>query len=139
MLRTAGAKVRPPELPERSRCRAKQCVTLAAGASRSTGRYDTELFAAKNLPFLVAMMVEEAVAPLRSAAAVGSAVTGGSYAGLVIVVGSAVIAGCFSPGRALGYRSVYVLLAMPGPLTLARSTTSGVHALASAPRSSSCC
>ena len=82
---------------------------------------NTELFAAKNLPFLVTMMVEEAAGPLRIAAAVGSAAAGGLYAVVVgalaicrrvlrlpaarhrvrIVLGSAVIAGCFSPGIAL--------------------------------------
>jgi hypothetical protein len=123
------------------------------------GRYDTDLFAAKNLPFLVGMMIEAAAAPLRSAAAIGSAVAVGLYAGLVgaalaicrrvlrlaelsaataelsgrertlMVIGSAIIAGCFFAGQSIGYRGVYLLLVLPGLLALARSAARRLRVL----------
>ncbi len=116
----------------------------------SNGRYDTDLFAAKNLPFLIGMLVENA-APSRSAAAVGWVVTAGLYGGLTgaalaicrrvsrfaelraaiaklpdgervfMVIGSAVIAGCFFAGQSIGYRGIFLLLVMPGLLALSRS------------------
>jgi hypothetical protein len=98
----------------------------------ASGPYNTDLFAAKNLPFLIGVLVENAAAPSRRAAAVGLVVTVGLYAGLVggavavsrrllrrpglsaataelsdlervlMVIGSAVIAGCFFAGQASG-------------------------------------
>lgn len=117
----------------------------------SSGRYDTDLFAAKNLPVLIGLMVENAAAPSRFAAALGWVVTAGLYGGLVgaalaicrrlsrfaelraaiaelpdgervfMVIGSAVIAGCFFAGQSVGYRGIFLLLVMPGLLALSRS------------------
>jgi hypothetical protein len=123
------------------------------------GPYDTDLFAAKNLPFTVGMIVEQAAAPSRSAAAFAWAVAAGLYAGLggaalvicrrlfsmpelcaataglsgrertLMVIGSAVIAGCFFAGQSIGYRGVYLLLVLPGLLALARSSARRVRTL----------
>jgi len=125
----------------------------------ASGRYDTDLFAAKNLPSLIGMMVEDTAAPLRSAATVGWVVSVGLYAGLVgavlaicrrllrlpelpaatadlsglernlMVIGSAVIAGCFFAGQSIAYRGVFLLLVMPGLLALSRSAATGLRAL----------
>ena len=51
-------------------------------ANIPTGPYNTDLFAAKNLPFLIGLMVENAAAPSRFGAALGWVVTGGLYGGL---------------------------------------------------------
>ncbi len=126
----------------------------------SSGRYDTDLFAAKNLPVLIGLMVEDAAAPSRFAAGVGWAVTGGLYGGLVgaalaicrrlsrfaqlsaataglpdgerilMVIGSAVIAGCFFAGQSIGYRGIFLLFVMPGLLALSRSAGRELRALA---------
>jgi hypothetical protein len=50
-------------------------------ADISTGPYNTDLFAAKNLPFLIGMLVEKAAAPSRFAAALGWVITAGLYGG----------------------------------------------------------
>jgi hypothetical protein len=124
----------------------------------SSGRYDSDLFAAKNLPVLIGLMVENAAAPSRFAE-VGWAFTGGLYGGLVgaalaicrrllrfaalraaiaelpdservlTVIGSAVIAGCFFAGQSTGYRGIFLLLVMPGLLALSRSAVRGLRAL----------
>ncbi len=121
-------------------------------AEISTGPYNTDLFAAKNLPFLIGLLVENAAAPSRFGAALGWVVTGGLYGGLagaalaicrrlsrfaelraaiaelrdgervLMVIGSAVIAGCFFTGQSIGYRGIFLLLVMPGLLALSRST-----------------
>jgi hypothetical protein len=128
-------------------------------AEISTGPYNTDLFAAKNLPVLIGLMVEDAAAPSRFAAAVGWAVTVGLYGGLVgaalaicrrlsrfaqlraaiaelpdgerffMVTGSAVIAGCFFAGQSIGYRGIFLLLVMPGLLALSRSDIRRLRAL----------
>jgi hypothetical protein len=128
-------------------------------ANIPTGRYDTDLFAAKNLPALTGMMVESAAAPLHGAAAAGRVVTVGLYAGLVgaalaisrrllrlpelpaataelsglervlMVIGSAVIVGCFFAGQSIGYRGIFLLLVMPGLLALSRSEARSLRAL----------
>jgi hypothetical protein len=120
-------------------------------ANIPSGPYNTDLFAAKNLPVLIGLMVEDAAAPSRFAAAVGWAVTGGLYGGLagaallicrrlsrfaelraaiaelpdgervLMVIGSAVIAGCFFAGQSIGYRGIFLLLVIPGLLALSRS------------------
>jgi hypothetical protein len=125
----------------------------------SSGRYDTDLFAAKNLPVLIGLMVEDATAPSRFAAAVGWVVTGGLYGGLagaalaicrrlsrfaelraaiaelpdgervLMVIGSAVIAGCFFAGQSTGYRGIFLLLVIPGLLALSRSGVRELRAL----------
>jgi len=125
----------------------------------ASGPYNTDLFAAKNLPFLIGVLVENAAAPSRRTAAVGLVVTVGLYAGLVggavavsrrllrrpelraataelsdlertlMVIGSAVIAGCFFAGQSIGYRGIFLLLVMPGLLALSRSASRELRAL----------
>jgi hypothetical protein len=127
--------------------------------SIASGRYDTDLFAAKNLPVLIGLMVEDAAAPSRFAAAVGWVVTAGLYGGLagaalaicrrlsrfpglraaiaelpdgervLMVIGGAVIAGCFFAGQSTGYRGIFLLLVIPGLLTLSRSGVRELRAL----------
>jgi hypothetical protein len=128
-------------------------------AEISTGPYNTDLFAAKNLPFLIGMLVENAAAPSRFAAAVGWGLTVGLYGVLagaalaicrrlsrfaalraaiaelpdgervLMVIGSAVIAGCFFAGQSIGYRGIFLLLVMPGLLALSRSAVRELRAL----------
>jgi hypothetical protein len=128
-------------------------------ANIATGPYNTDLFAAKNLPFLIGIMVESGAAPSRFAAAVGWVVTAGLYGGLVcatlaicrrlsrfaelraaiaelpaleqvlMVIGSAVIAGCFFARQCIGYRGIFLLLVLPGLLALSRSAGRGLRAL----------
>jgi hypothetical protein len=118
-----------------------------------SGRYDTDLFAAKNLPFMVGLVVEYVAEPSTLAAPLASIVTGGLYAALVaacialcrrllrfeelrvalaslpcleqvlLVIGSAVMVGCFFVGQSIGYRGVFFLLVMPGLLTISRSSS----------------
>jgi hypothetical protein len=46
-----------------------------------------------------------------------------------MVIGSAVIAGCFFAGQSIGYRGIFLLLVLPGLLALSRSTNRGLRAL----------
>jgi hypothetical protein len=128
-------------------------------AEISAGSYNGNLFAAKNLPFLIGVLIEKTAAPPRFAAALGWAVTGGLYGGLVgaalaicrrlsrfaqlraaiaelsdrervfMVIGSAVIAGCFFAGQSVEYRGIFLLLVMPGLLALSRSAVCELRAL----------
>ena len=128
-------------------------------AEIATGPYNTDLFAAKNLPFLIGTLVEKASAPSRFAAAFGWVITAGLYGGLagaslaicrrlsrfaelraasaelpsgervLMVIGSAVIAGCFFTGQSIGYRGIFLLLVMPGLLALSRSAVCELRAL----------
>jgi len=131
-------------------------VDIARGLpSIAQGPYNTDLFAAKNLPSLLGEATGSATAPLTWAPLVQRIVTGGLYATLLgfslavcrrlsgndqlrralaslkrpervfLVIGSAVIAGCFFAGQSIGYRGVYFLLVMPGLLAISR--TSGAH------------
>jgi hypothetical protein len=116
----------------------------------ANGPYNTDLFAAKNLPFLLGE-VAGSVAETSSATLVGSIATGVLYAALVgacvaicrrllrsgelhaalvsvsglergfLVIGSALIAGCFFAGQSIGYRGVFLLLVMPGLLAISRT------------------
>jgi hypothetical protein len=135
-------------------------VQIVRGSAEiSTGPYNSNLFAAKNLPFLIGMLVEKAEAPSRFAAAVGWVVTAGLYGGLVgaalavcrrlsrfgdlraaisglpggervfMVIGSAVIVGCFFAGQSVEYRGIFLLLVMPGLLALSRSAGRELRAL----------
>ncbi len=135
-------------------------VEIVRGWSEiSTGPYNTDLFAAKNLPVLIRLMVEDAAMPSRFGAAVGWVVTAGLYGGLagaalaicrrlsrfaelraaiaelpdgervLMVIGSAVIAGCFFAGQSIGYRGIFLLLVMPGLLALSRSAMRELRAL----------
>jgi hypothetical protein len=128
-------------------------------AEISTGTYIVNSFASKNLPFLIGMLVEKAATPSRFAAALGWVVTGGLYGGLAgaalaicrrlsrfaelraaiaelpdgervfMVIGSAVIAGCFFAGQNVEYRGIFLLLVMPGLLALSRSVLRELRAL----------
>jgi hypothetical protein len=128
-------------------------------ANIPTGPYNTDLFAAKNLPVLIGLMVENAAAPSRFGATLGWVVTGGLYGGLagaalaicrrlsrfaelraaiaelpdgervLMVIGSAVIAGCFFAGQSIGYRGIFLLLVMPGLLALSRSAVCELRVL----------
>jgi hypothetical protein len=48
---------------------------------------------------------------------------------VLLVIGSAVIAGCFFAGQSIGYRGVFLLLVMPGLLTISRSPGGDVRNL----------
>jgi len=119
------------------------------------GPYNTDLFSAQNLPFLLGEVVENATASPR----VGYITAGGVYAILVgaciaiwrrlllftefrtgltslpdldrvlLVIGSAVIAGCFFAGQSIGYRGVFLLFVLPGLLGIARSPVRKLRAL----------
>jgi hypothetical protein len=123
------------------------------------GRYDTDLFAAKNLPHLLGAMVATAAEPSALAAPLGNVVEIGLYVVLVggsiavlrrlsdltelpaaltllsglertlLVIGSAVVAGCFFAGQSIGYRGVYLLLVLPGLLAISRSAARELRAL----------
>jgi hypothetical protein len=113
------------------------------------GPYNTDLFAAKNLPFLLGEAVGNAAGPLVERAFAGTV-----YATLVgfcmvicrrllgsgelstalaslngleritLVIGSAVIGGCFFAGQSIGYRGVFLLLVLPGLLAISRRPAS---------------
>ncbi len=114
------------------------------------GRYDTDLFGAQNLPVALSLAAEEAAQPSSAAALVGGITRIGLYAALIgaaiaicrrllrwpelraalaalaarerllLVIGSAAIAGCFFAGQSVGYRGVFLLLVMPGLLAVSR-------------------
>jgi hypothetical protein len=113
------------------------------------GPYNTDLFAAKNLPFLLGEAVGNATGPLVERAFAGTV-----YATLVgfcmvicrrllgsgelstalaslngleritLVIGSAVIGGCFFAGQSIGYRGVFLLLVLPGLLAISHRPAS---------------
>jgi hypothetical protein len=117
------------------------------------GPYNTDFFAAKNLPFLLGEVVGNAVEPSDGAPPVEWIVASGLYAILVgssvaicrrllsfgelrsalaslarpervfLVIGSAVIAGCFFAGQSLGYRGLFFLMVMPGLLAITRTSS----------------
>jgi hypothetical protein len=123
------------------------------------GPYNTDLFAAQNLPSLLGEAAASAAAPAAWAPLVQRIVTGGLYATLLgfslaicrqlsgndqlrralaslerpervfLVIGSAVIAGCFFAGQSIGYRGVYFLLVMPGLLAISRSSDADIRKL----------
>jgi hypothetical protein len=118
------------------------------------GPYNTDLFAAKNLPFLLGEAAGSAARPSSWAPLAESAYSAGIYATLVgfclvicrrllswgelstalaslswlernsLVIGSAVIAGCFFAGQSIGYRGVFLLMVIPGLLAIARRPAS---------------
>ena len=132
---------------------ARGLPTIARGA------YNTDLFAAKNLPFLLGEAAGSAAEFSGWAPFAQSIVAGGLYAILVgssvaicrrllssgelrgalasltrperlfLVIGSAVIAGCFFAGQSVGYRGVYFLLALPGLLAISRSSSRDIRNL----------
>jgi hypothetical protein len=127
--------------------------------SIAQGPYNTDLFAAKNLPSLLGEAAGSAAAPSTWAPMVQGIVTGGFYATLLgfslafcrrlsgtdqlrralasltrpervfLMMGSAVIAGCFFAGQSIGYRGVYFLLVMPGLLAISRSSAADIRKL----------
>jgi hypothetical protein len=135
-------------------------IDIARGLPSITwGAYNTDMFAAKNLPFLLGEAAESAADPSGWAPLAQCIVAGGLYALLVgssvticrrllisgelrvalasltrperlfLVIGSAVIAGCFFAGQSVGYRGVYFLLVMPGLLGISRSSSRGIRNL----------
>jgi hypothetical protein len=135
-------------------------VDIARGLpSIAHGPYNTDLFAAKNLPALLGEAAASAAAPSTWAPLAQRIVTGGLYATLLgfslaicrqlsgidqlrralasltrpervfLVIGSAVIAGCFFAGQSIGYRGVYFLLVMPGLLAISRSSGADIRML----------
>jgi hypothetical protein len=123
------------------------------------GPYNTDLFAAKNLPSLLGEAAGGAAEPSPWAPLVQRIVTGGLYATLLgfslaicrslsgidelrralalltrpervfLVIGSAVIAGCFFVGQSIGYRGVYFLLVIPGLLAISRTSSADTRKL----------
>jgi hypothetical protein len=123
------------------------------------GPYNTDLFAAKNLPFLLGEVAGNAAEPSGWGPLVQRIVAGGLYAILVgssvvicrrllsfgelrgalasltrldrvfLVIGSAVIAGCFFGGQSIGYRGVFFLLVMPGLLAISRTSSADLRKL----------
>ena len=135
-------------------------IDIARGLpSIAWGAYNTDMFAAKNLPFLLGEAAESAAEPSSWAPLAQCIVAGGLYAILVgssvaicrrllssgqlrvalasltrperlfLVIGSAVIAGCFFAGQSVGYRGVYFLLVIPGLLAISRSSSRGIRNL----------
>ena len=131
-------------------------VELARGLPTiARGPYNTDLFSAQNLPFLIG----EATGNAAASSLVGRIAAGGLYAILLaacialwlrllrfselraaltslprleralLVTGSAVIAGCFFAGQSIGYRGIFLLLVMPGLLALSRSGARELRAL----------
>jgi hypothetical protein len=120
------------------------------------GAYTTDLFAAGNLPFALAGLTRNAAARWPWAQFAGKVsgtliylllVASGvaicrrllrlgefrdafdrldERRGISLVVGSAVIAGCFFAGQSIGYRGVYFLLVLPGFLAAAGSAADPV-------------
>jgi hypothetical protein len=117
------------------------------------GPYNTDLFSAKNLPLLLgdaagtaarSLLVGRIVAAVLFTTLVGACVcicrkllaTAELRAALaslprsdrvLLVIGSAVIGGCFFAGQSIGYRGVFLLMVIPGLLALSRSADSGVR------------
>jgi hypothetical protein len=135
-------------------------IEIARGLPSITwGAYNTDMFAAKNLPFLLGEAAGSAAASSGWAPLARCIVAGGLYAILVgssvatcrrllssgelrvalaslarperlfLVIGSAVIAGCFFAGQSVGYRGVYFLLVMPGLLGISRSSNRNIRNL----------
>jgi hypothetical protein len=131
-------------------------VEIARGLPNiARGPYNTDLFSAQNLPFLLG----EAAANATASPLVGHITAGGLYAILVgaciailrrlwrfpglcasltalprldrilLVIGSAVIVGCFFAGQSIGYRGVFLLLVMPGLLGISRSSVRKLRVL----------
>jgi len=116
----------------------------------TTGPYFFDLFAAKNLPFGLAQFTFQPGGPANfSFMLLGSCiyallVLGGvlicrrilsdttlrstfsqisDYERIFVVVGSALIVGCFFAGQSIGYRGVFLLFILPGLLAITRVTT----------------
>jgi hypothetical protein len=135
-------------------------VDLARGLpSIPQGPYNTDLFAAKDLPFLLGEVAGSMVQSSSWAPLMQRTITGGLYAVLLgstiavclrladkgelrqalasltpservfLVIGSAVIAGCFFAGQSVGYRGIFLLLVLPGLLTISRCSSGDIRKL----------
>jgi hypothetical protein len=123
------------------------------------GPYNTDLFAARNLPFLLGEAAGSAAEPSSWSSLAVRAYAGTIYATLVgccvviirrllgsgalaaslasieglertlLVIGSAVIAGCFFAGQSIGYRGVFLLLVIPGLLAISRGSDPNLRKL----------
>jgi len=127
--------------------------------SIARGAYNTDLFAAMNLPFLLGEAAGSAAEPSSWAPLAQNMVADGLYAMLCVfslaicrrllsfgalrsalasltqleriflVIGSAVIAGCFFAGQSIGYRGVYFLMVLPGLLAISRTSSREIRNL----------
>jgi hypothetical protein len=131
-------------------------VEIARGLAQiPRGSYNTEFFSAQNLPFLLG----EVIGQSASSSIIGRIAAGGVFAVLtgscvallcrllrwielyaalallphpertLLVIGSAVIAGCFFAGPNIAYRGVFLLLVLPGLLAISRGSARGLRAL----------
>jgi hypothetical protein len=126
--------------------------------SIAQGAFNTDLFAAKNLPSLLGEMVG-AAEPSPWAALMQRILVGGLYAILLgaslticrrllgirglqdalakltdperifLIIGSAVIVGCFFAGQSIGYRGVFFLLVLPGLLAISHRSSADIRNL----------
>jgi hypothetical protein len=120
-----------------------------------TGPYNTDLFSARNLPFLLG----DAVGGAAASPPLGRVAAGGLYAVMIVVcllfcrkllcfgelravlatlaglervllvIGSAVIVGCFFTAQSIGYRGVFLLMVLPGQLAISRAPVRQVRTL----------
>jgi hypothetical protein len=118
------------------------------------GPYNTDLFAAQNLPFLLGEGARNVAWPSSWAPLVGQAFAAAIYATMIgvcwvvcrrllsfgqlgaalaslsglertlLVTGCAVIVGCFFAGQSVAYRGVFLLMVIPGLLGIARPPAS---------------
>ena len=118
------------------------------------GPYNTDLFAAKNLPFLLGEAATNIASPSSWGPLVGRTFAAAIYATMIgvcwvvcrrllssgelgtalaslsglertlLLIGCAVIVGCFFAGQSIGYRGVFLLMVVPGLLGIARSPAS---------------
>jgi hypothetical protein len=118
------------------------------------GPYNTDLFAAKNLPFLLGEAASNVAWPSSWAPLVGRAFAASIYATMIgvcwvvprrllgsgqvsaalaslsgverslLLIGCAVIVGCFFAGQSIGYRGVFLLMVIPGLLGISRPPAS---------------
>jgi hypothetical protein len=131
-------------------------VEIARGLPNiARGPYNTDLFSAQNVPFLIG----QAAADVAASPRVGQIAAGGLYAIFVgaciaichqllrftglrsvltalprldrtlLVIGSAIVAGCFFAGQSIGYRGVFLLLVMPGLLGISRTSVRELRVL----------
>ena len=118
------------------------------------GSYNTDLFSAQNLPFLLGEAATNFAQPSSWAPLAGRSLAAAIYATMIgvcwavcrrllsagelaaalaslfglertlLVIGCAVIAGCFFAGQSIGYRGVFLLMVIPGLFGIARPPAS---------------
>jgi hypothetical protein len=116
-------------------------------ANVPSGSYYTDLFGAKNLPYGVAQLIYRpswepmigflpavllvflcarafwiAIALSRRRALVVALSELGEREKMLLIIGAAMVTGCFFVGQSIGYRGVFFILILPGLLALARRT-----------------